>query len=139
MLWIKTFHIFFMVAWFAGIFYLPRIFVNLAMTENDGAFNQLNIMARKLYRFITPFMILTVIFGLWLTSYNWGYYMSSGWFHAKMVLIVLLIIYHFICGMYQKQFADGTCNKSQTYFRVFNELPVLILLGALILAIVKPF
>lgn len=77
MLWIKTFHIFFMVAWFAGIFYLPRIFVNLAMTENDGAFNQLNIMARKLYRFITPFMVLTVIFGLWLASYNWSYYMSS--------------------------------------------------------------
>ena len=139
MQWVKTFHLFFMVAWFAGIFYLPRIFVNLAQTENDGAFNQLNIMARKLYRFTTPFMILTVIFGLWLASYRWEYYLSAGWFHAKMAIIVLLIIYHFICGMYQKQFADGRCNKSHTYFRVFNEIPVLFLLGAVILAVVKPF
>ena len=139
MQWVKTFHLFFMVAWFAGIFYLPRIFVNLAQTENDGAFNQLNIMARKLYRFVTPFMVLTVIFGLWLASYNWEYYLKAGWFHAKMALIVLLIIYHFICGMYQKQFADGRCDKSHTYFRVFNGIPVLILLGAVILAVIKPF
>jgi putative membrane protein len=139
MQWVKAFHLFFMVAWFAGIFYLPRIFVNLAQTENDGAFNQLNIMARKLYRFITPFMILTIIFGLWLTSYNWEYYLKSGWFHAKMTIILLLIIYHFICGVYQKQFADGRCNKSHTYFRVFNEIPVLFLLGAVILAVIKPF
>ncbi|NVK21886.1 MAG: CopD family protein [Kangiellaceae bacterium] len=139
MLWVKTFHIFFMVAWFAGIFYLPRIFVNLAMTENDGAFNQLNLMAQKLYRFITPFMVLTIVFGLWLASYNWQYYLTSGWFHAKMALIVLLVIYHFVCGYYQKQFSQGTCKKSHTYFRVFNELPVLVLLGAVILAVVKPF
>lgn len=139
MLWIKSFHIFFMVAWFAGIFYLPRIFVNLAMTEDDGAFNLLNIMARKLYRFITPFMVLTIIFGLWLASYNWSYYMSSGWFHSKMLIIALLVVYHFICGHFQKQFAEGTCNKSHTYFRVFNEIPVLMLLGAVMLAVLKPF
>ncbi|WP_285834439.1 CopD family protein [Kangiella sp. TOML190] len=139
MLWVKTFHLVFMVSWFAGIFYLPRIFVNLAMTENDGAFNQLNTMAQKLYRFITPFMVLTVVFGAWLTTYNWPYFKTAGWFHGKVFLVVLLVIYHFICGHFQKQFADGRCEKSHVFFRWFNEFPVLILVGIMILVVVKPF
>ncbi len=139
MLWIKSLHIIFMVSWFAGIFYLPRIFVNLAMTENDGAFNQLNIMARKLYRFITPFMILTLVFGVWLTSYNWGYYKTAGWFHTKIALVLVLVVYHFICGHFQKQFAEGRCSKSHVFFRWFNEFPVLMLVAIIILVVVKPF
>lgn len=139
MLWIKSLHIIFMVSWFAGIFYLPRIFVNLAMTENDGAFNQLNVMARKLYRFITPFMILTIVFGVWLTSYNWDYYKSSGWFHVKVLLVLLLVVYHFVCGYFQKQFSEGRCQKSHVFFRWFNEFPVLILAATIILVVVRPF
>ncbi|MRX27655.1 CopD family protein [Kangiella sp. HZ709] len=139
MLWIKSLHIIFMVSWFAGIFYLPRIFVNLAMTENDGAFNQLNIMARKLYRFITPFMILTIVFGVWLTSYNWDYYKAAGWFHTKIALMLVLVVYHFICGHFQKQFAEGRCSKSHVFFRWFNEFPVVILIAIIILVVVKPF
>lgn len=138
MLWIKAFHIIFMVCWFAGIFYLPRIFVNLAMTENDGAFNQLNLMARKLYRFITPFMILTVGFGIWLIV-ELPYVMKQGWFHAKLFLVAILMVYHFICGYFQKQFAEGRCQKSHVFFRWFNEFPVVILFAVIILVVVRPF
>lgn len=128
-----------MVSWFAGIFYLPRIFVNLAMTENDGAFNHLNIMARKLYRFITPFMVLTIAFGIWLTTYNWDYYKSAGWFHTKVFLVLILVAYHFTCGYFQKQFAEGRCSRGHVFFRWFNEFPVLVLVGIVILAVIKPF
>lgn len=138
MLWIKAFHIIFMVCWFAGVFYLPRIFVNLAMTENDGAFNQLNLMARKLYRFITPFMVLTIGFGVWLTV-ELPYVMKQGWFHAKLLLVAILVVYHFVCGFFQKQFAEGRCQKSHVFFRWFNEFPVLILFAVIILVVVRPF
>ncbi len=139
MLWVKAFHIFFVVSWFAGIFYLPRIFVNQAMTKDDAVYQHLNEMARRLYRFITPFMILTIVFGAWLVWFNPQYYLKSGWFHAKMTLIVLLIGYHHMCGMYHKQLTAKTCTKSHKFFRVFNEVPVLILIGAVILAVVRPF
>lgn len=138
MLWIKSFHLFFLISWFAGIFYLPRLFVNLAMTESDGAFNQLNIMACKLYRFMTPFMILTIVFGAWLTYEN-PYVLKQTWFHLKIALVAALVIYHLICGKYQKEFANGSCNKSHTFFRWFNELPVLVLIAILLLVILKPF
>lgn len=139
MLWVKSFHLIFLISWFAGIFYLPRIFVNLAMTQDDSAFNQLNLMAGKLYRFITPFMVLSLAFGFWLASYNWSYYVSAGWFHAKLGLVALLVIYHFICGYFKKQFAQGTCDKSQTFFRWFNEVPVIFLVGIILLVVIKPF
>lgn len=138
MLWIKSFHLFFMISWFAGIFYLPRLFVNLAMTESDGAFNQLNQMAAKLYRFMTPFMVLTIVFGAWLTYEN-PYVLKQTWFHLKVALVAVLVVYHLICGKFQKQFSNGSCNKSHTYFRWFNEMPVLILLAILLLVILKPF
>ncbi len=139
MLWVKSLHLIFMVSWFAGIFYLPRIFVNLAMTEDDGAFNQLNLMAGKLYRFITPFMILTIIFGIWLTTYSWEYYKGTGWFHTKIFLVKVLVAYHLICGHFQKQFAEGRCSKSHVFFRWFNEFPVLVLVGIVFLVVLKPF
>ncbi|CAH0992805.1 hypothetical protein SIN8267_02942 [Sinobacterium norvegicum] len=139
MLWVKAFHIFFMVAWFAGIFYLPRLFVNHAMVEAQDTKNQLKLMERKLYRFITPFMILTIVFGLWLLSFNLDYYLHSTWMHAKLTLIVLLVIYHFWCGRIVQQFAEEQNQRSHVFFRVFNELPVFILLGAIILVVVRPF
>jgi putative membrane protein len=139
MLWIKAFHIFFMVAWFAGIFYLPRLFVNHAMVEDQAIKDQLTLMERKLYRFITPFMILTIVFGLWLLSYNMNYYLESAWMHAKLTLIILLVIYHFWCGRIVQQFATDQNRRGHVFYRVFNELPVFILLGAIILVVVRPF
>jgi putative membrane protein len=86
-LWLKALHIIFMVSWFAGLFYLPRIFVNIQLTDKAEVKQHLNLMARKLYRFITPFLFLTLLFGVWMAALNWDYFKSAGWFHAKMTLI----------------------------------------------------
>jgi putative membrane protein len=139
MLWLKAFHIIFMVCWFAGIFYLPRLFVNHAMADNTAVREQLTIMERKLYRFITPFMFLTIGFGVWLMSYNWSYYLSSNWFLIKITLIALLVAYHFSCGHHMKQLAANQSSHGHVYFRWFNELPVLVLFSVVILVVVKPF
>lgn len=138
MLWVKAFHIIFMVCWFAGIFYLPRLFVNHAMTEDDNTRQQLHIMETKLYRFITPFMWLTIIFGFWLVSYNWDYYRTATWFHIKATLIVLLVAYHFYCGHCVKLFARGENSRGDLFYRIVNELPVLVLFAVVILVVVKP-
>lgn len=138
MLWVKSFHIIFMVCWFAGIFYLPRLFVNHAMTEHPQTRKQLLQMEMKLYRFITPFMWLTVLFGLWLASYNWGYYLQAGWFQIKVGLVLLLMGYHFYCGQCIKRFQQDIDHKTHVYYRIFNELPVLILVSVVILVITKP-
>jgi putative membrane protein len=139
MLWVKVFHLLFVVSWFAGIFYLPRIFVNLAVTADNAVYQHLLVMARKLYRFVWPFMVLTLISGGWLVSYAKDYYMQSGWFHVKLSLIVLLVVYHFICGKLLKKFENFHNVRSHKFYRVFNELPVFALLGVLILVIVRPF
>ncbi|WP_144393136.1 CopD family protein [Pleionea sediminis] len=138
-LWLKALHLIFIVSWFAGIFYLPRIFVNIQLTDSQEVKDHLNIMARKLYRFITPFMVLTIIFGTLLTIVSWGYLKAAGWFHTKMVLIALLVAYHFVCGHYRKLLEENKCNKSHVFFRYFNEFPVLVLFAAVILAVVKPY
>jgi putative membrane protein len=139
MLWIKALHIIFVVCWFSGIFYLPRLFVNSAMAEHDSTREQLNLMQHKLYRFMTGLAVFAVVFGLILLSMNWQYYMQSGWMHAKLLLIVLLIIYHVVCGRIVKAFAEGRNEKSHTWYRVFNEIPVLLLFAIVILAVVRPF
>ena len=140
LLWIKALHVIFMVAWFAGIFYLPRLFVYHAACEDQPGRERFKIMERKLYRGITtPSMIATVIFGFWLLSYNVSGYMSQGWIHAKLLLVTLLIVYHFYCGHLVKVFRDDRNNRSHVFYRWFNELPVLILLAVVILAVVKPF
>ncbi len=138
-LWLKALHIIFMVSWFAGLFYLPRLFVNIQLSDNTEVKQHLNLMARKLYRFVTPFLFLTVIFGIWMAVLNWDYFKSAGWFHAKMTLMILLIGYHFSCGYFRKRLEAGTCQKSHVFFRYFNEAPVLILFAAVILAVLKPF
>ncbi len=137
--WAKALHIIFVISWFAGIFYLPRIFVNIQLAESEEVKAHLKVMARKLYRFVTPFMVLTIAFGIWLSVLNWDYLKTAGWFHSKMVLIVLLIVYHFVCGHFLKQLEQNQCQKSHVYFRVFNEFPVLILFAVVIFAVVKPF
>ena len=140
MLWVKTFHIISMVCWFAGIFYLPRLFVYHAACEDEPGRERFKIMERKLYRGITtPSMIATVIFGLWLISYNVSGYFSQGWLHVKLLLVAILIGYHFYCGHLVKVFRDDKNTRSHVFYRWFNELPVFILLAVVILAVVRPF
>ena len=136
MLWIKTFHLVFVVSWFAGLFYLPRILVNLAMENNDAARVRLLLMGRKLYRLMLPLSVLAVAFGLWLWL---GYGISGGWLHAKLVLVVLLIGYHHACGSLLRKFEQNRNTRSHVWFRWFNEIPVLLLLAIVILVVVKPF
>jgi protoporphyrinogen IX oxidase len=138
MLWIKAFHIFFVVSWFAGLFYLPRIFVNLAMVPADSGAerDRLLVMARKLYRFVTPIGLLAVIFGLWLW---FGYGFAGDWLYVKTALVVGLLGYHFYCGKLLKDFTAGRNARSHVWYRFFNEAPVLLLLTIVVLAVVKPF
>lgn len=138
-LWVKAFHIFFFVSWFAGLFYLPRIFVNLAMVPagNAAERDRLLLMARKLYKFVTPIGLLAVAFGLWLWL---GFdIFSGGWLHAKTTLVAILLGYHFYCGKLLKDFTAGTNQRSHVWYRFFNEGPVLLLIAICILAVVKPF
>lgn len=140
MIWIKAFHIIFMVAWFAGLFYLPRLFVNHAMTDDDAVHERLALMERKLYRFITPWMLLTIGFGFWLMyEYAWAAYRHMFWLHLKLLLVAALVVYHFYCGKLLRDFAAGRNRHSHVWYRWFNELPVLVLFAAVILAVVKPF
>jgi len=136
MLWVKTFHLLFVVSWFAGLFYLPRILVNLAMETNDAARARLLLMGRKLYRFMTPLSVLAVAFGLWLWL---GYGISGGWLYAKLVLVVVLIGYHHACGSLLKKFEQNRNTRSHVWFRWFNEIPVVLLLAIVILVVLKPF
>jgi putative membrane protein len=138
-LWIKALHIVSVVCWFAGLFYLPRLFVYHAQSEDTISRERFAIMERKLYRGIMgPAMIATFIFGIWLIVLSPGW-MSQGWLHAKLALVVLLTGYHHVCGAQMKRFARGENTRSHVFFRWFNEIPVLILLAVVILVVVKPF
>jgi putative membrane protein len=137
MLWLKWLHIVFMVTWFAGLFYLPRLFVYHAMSEDAASRERFKIMERKLYYGImAPGALLTVLFGLWLWLGHgpWGY-----WVHAKFALVLVLIAYHLYCGRLLKDFAQDRNTKSHVWFRWFNEFPVLILFAAVWLVLFKPF
>lgn len=135
-LWIKALHIVFIASWFAGLFYLPRIFVNLAQETNPAALERLQGMARRLYRFTTILMVPALLLGLWLAMMIG---MKHGWLHAKLVLVILAIGYHHACGSILKKFERGVNTRSHTWFRWFNEVPVILLLAIVILATVKPF
>ena len=136
-LWIKALHIVFVTSWFAGLFYLPRIYVNLAMVEGPGAErDRLLLMAGKLYRFMGPLGVLALVFGLWLWL---GYGVGGGWMHAKLVLVIVLIAYHLYCGRLLRGFRAGTVTRSHVWFRWFNELPVLVLFAVVLLVVLKPF
>ena len=139
MLWIRAFHIIFVVCWFAGIFYLPRLFVNHAMTDSDAVKQQLGIMERKLYRFMTPLAILALLFGMVLMAGNWTYYVQQGWMHIKILLVLGLVAYHVYCGRLVAAFARDSVQHSHVFFRVINEIPVLALFAVVILVVVKPF
>lgn len=140
-LWLKAFHIVSVVCWFAGLFYLPRLFVYHAQSEDSISRERFCLMERKLYRFIMgPAMIAALIFGIWLISLNpSAYFGQGGWMHAKLALVVILIGYHHMCGAQVKRFARGENTRSHVFYRWFNEVPVLILLAIVILVVVRPF
>jgi len=138
MLWVKTFHILFVVSWFAGLFYLPRIYVNLAQAQDPGTREALLGMATRLYRFMTPLGVLALVLGLalWL---GYGIGQGQGWMHAKLLGVAALVVFHLACRHHLQAFARGANRHGHRYFRWFNEVPVLLLLLILILVVVKPF
>jgi len=136
--WLKAFHIIFMVTWFAGLFYLPRIFVYHAMAEDAATREHLKIMERKLYKFVTPLMWLMIGLGLWLMYVNgWNWFVLQTWLHIKLTLVIILIGYHFYCGKIVNDFQDDKKVQSHVFYRWFNEIPVLFLFAIVILAVIK--
>ncbi len=137
-LWVKVFHILMVTSWFAGLFYLPRIYVNLAQNHDAATQTVLTGMAQRLFRFMKPLAVLTVITGLTLYLY-FGVGQGTAWIHAKLVLVFALLVYHWYCGRILQRFKAGTNTRSHVYYRWFNEIPVLLLLLVLILVVLKPF
>ena len=142
MLWVKSFHIVFVASWFAGLFYLPRIFVNLAMVPpgSEAERARLLLMARKLMRFTTLLAVPAVALGLWLwLIYGIGFGPGNGWMHAKLGVVLLVLGYHHACGRLLRQFEVGPVARSHVWFRWFNEIPVLMMVAIVVLVVVKPF
>ena len=142
MLWIKSLHIVFIASWFAGLFYLPRIFVNLAMVPpgSEAERARLLLMARKLLRFTTFLAVPALVFGVWLwMGYGIGRGPGNGWMHAKLALVLVVIGYHHGCAVILRKLAAGTDRRSHRWYRWFNEVPVLLLLAIVVLVVVKPF
>lgn len=138
MLVIKALHLIFVISWFAGLFYLPRIFVNLAMVVDESVAerDRLLLMAGKLYRFMLPLAVLALVFGLWLW---FGYGFGGAWLHAKLLLVAGLIAYHWWCGRLLKRFVQQGNARGHVWYRWFNELPVLVLSAVVFLVVLKPF
>jgi putative membrane protein len=139
MLWLKALHIIFVVCWFAGLFYLPRIFVYYAASEDANTRDQLAVMARRLYRFVTPFMVIAIALGLALIALNPDYYLRAIWMWLKLGGVGFLVIYHFQCGRYVKLINEHRDRHGHVFYRFFNEVPVLFLFAIVILAVLKPF
>ena len=141
MLWVKALHIIFMVTWFAGLFYLPRLFVYHAMATDREGIDRFKIMERKLlFGIMTPGGVLTLVFGFWTLFMNgWAAYAGSLWLHAKLVLVLLLVIYHICCLKLFLDFKHERNTRSHVWYRFFNEIPVVFLIIIVILAVVRPF
>jgi putative membrane protein len=141
MVWVKAVHIIFMVTWFAGLFYLPRLFVYHAMTNDQISIDRFKVMERKLfYGIMTPGAIITIALGLWMIfDYAWEAYKNTGWLHAKLVLVAILIAYHVYCGKLLADFKYDRNRHGHVFYRWLNEFPVLILVAVTLLAVVKPF
>jgi putative membrane protein len=138
MLWIKALHIVAVVTWFSALFYLPRLFVYHAMSEDTVSRERFKVMERKLYRGIAiPSMIAVLLLGAWTASYNWSYYSGATWFWLKMALVGILLVYHHMCGFYLRSFAEDRNQHGHRFFRWFNELPVLLLVSIVLLVVVK--
>lgn len=140
MAWIKALHLISLISWFAGIFYLPRLFVYHAMSSDQISHDRFVIMERKLFRGImTPAAIVTVATGIWMISLAPAYYLQQGWLHAKLVLVALVIAYHISCGWFIRRFRDARNTQGHVFFRFYNEAPVFALIGIVVLAVVRPF
>jgi putative membrane protein len=138
--WVRAFHIIFMVTWFAGLFYLPRLFVYHALCEDEIGSRRFKLMERKLYfGIMTPGAVLTIVFGLWLLfAYGWRAYHEQWWLHAKLALVVTLVAYHVYCGKLLLDFRHDRNAHSHVFYRWLNELPVVLLIAVVLLAVVKP-
>ena len=141
MLWIKALHIVAMVAWFAGLFYLPRLFVYHADCHDEPGQKRFLLMERKLYRLIMlPAALVTIGSGLWLLfDYAWASYSRAGWLHTKLLLVALLAAYHWQCGRWLARFGAGTNPHGARFYRIANEVPTLLLVAIVVLVVVKPF
>jgi len=140
MLWIKALHIIFMVTWFAGLFYLPRLFVYHADATDEISHARFLIMERKLFAIMTIGAVLTFVFGIWLlVDYAWAAYWQSGWLVTKLVLVGLLIVFHLYCRVLMREFRAGTAQHSHVFYRWINEIPALLLIAIVLLAVAKPF
>ncbi len=140
MLWVKAFHVIFMVTWFSGLFYLPRLFVYHALCEDAISNARFKIMERKLYFGIaTPSAILTLIFGIWLLSFDFSGYMHMAWLHVKLGLVLLLVLYHIYLGKLLYNFKSDNNKHSHIFYRWLNEIPMIFLVSIVILVIVKPW
>ncbi|MDX2456975.1 MAG: CopD family protein [Gammaproteobacteria bacterium] len=140
MLWIKALHIIFMVTWFAGLFYLPRLFVYHADCTDEVSHTRFLVMERKLFAIMTIGAVLTAVFGTWLlVEYAWAAYGNSGWLITKLVLVGGLIAYHLYCSRLMREFRNGTATHSHVFYRWINEIPALLLIAIVLLAVVKPF
>lgn len=138
MLWLKAFHVIAMVTWFAGLFYLPRLFVYHADAADEISLRRFEVMERRLYAIMTIGAVLTVVLGI-LMIVGFPGYMKMGWLHAKLFLVVLLIAYHVYCRKLMRDFAQGRNSHSSKWYRGFNEVPSVLLIGIVILAVAKPF
>ena len=138
MLWLKALHIIFVVCWFAGLFYLPRIFVYYAASDHPETRAQLAVMARRLYRFVTPFMFITIALGLAMMSTNLEYYLQAKWLWLKLAGVTFLVVYHFQCGRYVTRINEDRDTHGHVFYRFFNEVPVIFLFLIVILAVLKP-
>jgi putative membrane protein len=139
MLWVVAFHIIFVVTWFSGLFYLPRLFVYHAMTTDAISFERFKVMERKLfYGITTPSGILATLFGIWALSYNFQGYLSQPWMHLKLSLVALLWVFHIFCGKYVHDFKENQNRHTHLFYRWFNEVPTLLLFTIVILVVVKP-
>ena len=139
MLWVKAFHIIAMVTWFAGMFYLPRLFVYHTMSDDSISHERFKIMERKLFfGIMTPGAVITIVLGFWLLMSGWDAYMIGYWMPIKLGLVLLLVAYHLWCGILVKQFKQDANQHTHIWYRWFNEAPVLALIAIVILAVVKP-
>lgn len=139
-LWLKALHIFFMLAWMAGLFYLPRIFVYHAQATEQVVKDQFKVMERRLWFFVTPFAVLTAVFGFWLIgTYGLGWLKASGWLHVKLTLVLAIYGYHFYLYKLMKSFERDENHHSSKFYRFLNEAPVLLILSIVVLAVTKPF
>lgn len=137
--WIRAFHIIFLVTWFAGLFYLPRLYVYHAMPENHSSFELFKVMERRLFGIMTIGAVLTAVFGIWMIILSEGVILQMGWFHAKALLILFLIAYHYFCWKIMLNFRNGENQHSHKWYRYFNEIPGVLLILIVIFAAVKPF